>query len=902
MSSALYSLGRWAARSRKQVFAGWFVLLVLLGGVVAIFSEGLDDGVSIPGTESQEALDTLAATFPQVSGASAQIIVVAPADETVHSPQMEAPIEAAVERVSQIAGVAQVASPFDEMLGEGAISESETAAIINVQMDTSFTEVSDSAKDALDAAVTELAQVLPTGAQASLGGELFSNELPTLSFSELLGVIVAMIVLVVTLGSFIAAGMPLLNAFIGVGVSTLLIFAATAFGQINSTTPMLSLMLGLAVGIDYALFIVARHQDQLRDGVEIGESIGRATATAGSAVVFAGITVMIALLGLGVAGIPFLTTMGVAAAVAVGIAVLVSLTLLPALLGAAGARLTPRNKKQELKKSRSAGFFRAWVRAATRRPVLTIVVVLGVVGLAAVPALHLRLALPDASALDSEDPARITYELVDEHFGPGFNGPLIVTGSLITSNDPVGLIESVADEIKNLDGVADVPLATPNETADTGIIQVVPAGAPDSQETKALVNDLRDLAPHVAEKYDFKLAVTGFTAVGIDVSDKLGAALLPFALVVVGLSLVLLTMVFRSIAVPIKATLGYLLSVGAAFGVVALVFEDGFMQAVLNVARLGPVISFMPIVVMGILFGLAMDYQVFLVSRIREDYVHTGDARASIETGFVATAKVVTAAAVIMVAVFLAFVPEGDSNIKPIALGLAVGVFVDAFLVRMTLVPAALQLLGDKAWWVPRWLDRIMPIFDIEGEGITRELDLRDWPGPDAATDLVVAEGLTLADPDAPDRFIYHDVALRIRGTENTVITGRNPEEVSALLLTLAGRLSPNSGRLKTCGYVLPTRSRAVRSRVGYLYLPTTEVSDLRALLAESPQLLILDGADHLDETELTRVQHTLSANPHVSPLLIGTVNGRAKHIVPIDARVSDVVLNLEQPILQGSF
>ena len=905
MSSALYSLGRWAARSRAKVFVGWLALLVLLGGLAALFGDGMDDGVSIPGTESQEALDTLEATFPQVSGASAQMIVVAPEGETVHDSDVTDPITDAVTELENIDSVAQAASPFDEMLGEGAISDDESAAIINIQMDAAFTDISDSVKDELANVAADLDAALPKAAQSALGGELFSNEFPGLSASELLGVAVAMIVLVITLGSFIAAGMPLLNALVGVGISTLLIFAATAFGQINSTTPMLSLMLGLAVGIDYALFIVARHQDQLRSGVELEESIGRAVATAGSAVVFAGLTVMIALLGLGVAGIPFLTTMGIAASAAVGIAVLVSITLLPALLGAAGMKIAPgrnskKSKSTQPRPSRSAGFFRGWVRAATRRPILTIIAVLAVVGIAAFPALHLRLALPDASSLASDDPARVTYDLVDEHFGPGFNGPLIVTGSLITSDDPVGLIESVADEIETLDGVADIPLATPNETADTGIIQVVPTGAPDSQETKELVNDLREMQPRILAEHHFDLSVTGFTAVGIDVSDKLGDALLPFAIVVVGLSLILLTMVFRSIAVPIKATLGYLLSVGAAFGVVALVFEDGFMSTILNLARLGPVISFMPIVVMGVLFGLAMDYQVFLVSRIREDYVHTRDARRSIETGFVSTAKVVTAAAVIMVAVFLAFVPEGDTNIKPIALGLAVGVFVDAFLVRMTLVPAVLQLLGDRAWWIPAWLDKAMPSFDVEGEGITHELELREWPAPDN-TDLVVAEGLTLVDLQDPAGTIYRDVDLAIPPASHARVYAKNSEQLSALLLTISGRLEPTAGKLKTCGYVLPTRSRAVRSRVGYLYLPQAGLAGLRQLLHESPQALILDGADDLDRYTATQVQRELAQQTALPALIVGTVTGAAQAMWPENLPVRDAALNYEDLSLQAS-
>ena len=899
MSSSLYSLGKWAARARRTVYAGWVILLLILGGVAALVGDGLDDSVEIPGTESQEALDVLSANFPQVAGAAAQIVVVAPEGEPIDITEIQDPVEDAVETINDLDGVAEVMSPFDDMMGDGAINDDENAAIITVQMDEPMTDVPDEEKDALAAAADDLADQLPEGSQSAIGGELYSNEFPSVTVTEAVGVIVALLVLVLTLGSFIAAGMPLVNALVGVGISTLLIFAATAFGEINSTTPMLSLMLGLAVGIDYALFIVARHQDQLREGVEVEESIGRATATAGSAVVFAGLTVMIALLGLGVAGIPFLTTMGIAAAVAVGIAVLVSLTLVPALLGSGGARLQPKRKPSRkdrkngnteatVAKSRSAGFFRGWVRLATRRPILTILGVLIVVGLAAFPALNLRLALPDASALPEDDPARVTYDLVSENFGEGHNGPLIVTGSIITSTDPLGLMDDITEEIENLDGVADVPMATPNETADTGIIQVVPEGAPDSEETKELVEELRDLKPHISAEYGFDLSVTGFTAVGIDVSDKLGTALLPFSIVVAGLSLVLLTMVFRSIAVPIKATLGYLLSVGAAFGVVALVFEEGVGADLLGVARVGPVISFMPIVAMGVLFGLAMDYQVFLVSRIREDYVHTGDSRHAIETGFVASAKVVTAAAVIMVAVFVAFVPDGDSNIKPIALGLAVGVFVDAFLVRMTLVPAVLALLGDRAWWIPRWLDRLMPSFDVEGEGIQHEIELRDWPVPNN-TDLIVAHSVTLRD-ERSDEVLYDNVAMRIPQATSAMIYGESPEEISALLLTLSGRLEPTSGWLKTCDLVLPTRARAVRSRVGYAYLPEIGVEGLRDIFTENPELVIVDGADNADPYTRAQVQREIASTN--IPVVIGSVTGFAREIVPPTLQVSAVVLH----------
>ncbi|MFD0489423.1 MMPL family transporter [Saccharopolyspora spinosporotrichia] len=645
-----------------------------------------------------------------------------------------------------------------------------------MQLDGETSTIGQPTKDRIAQISHDLQQRLPAGSQASYGGPLFAQNFPGLSIIEALGLVVAIVVLMITLGSFLAAGMPLVNALVGVGVSMTLIFVATALGPITATTPLLSLMLGLAVGIDYALFIVSRHQQELAGGVSAREAAARANATAGSAVIFAGLTVMIALFGLGVAGIPFLTTMGVTAAVGVGIAVLVSVTLMPALLGFAGDRLRPRPRKRRARRSGGDRFFAGWVRAVTRFPLVTVLVVIGALGIATVPAAGLRLALPDAGALPREDPARVTYDLVSEHFPKGFNGPLIVTGDIVTSTDPLGLMAGLKSEIERLPGVADVPLATPNPTADTGIVQVIPEGSPDSEQTKQLVDEIRSLRGHFQQTYGIDISVTGFTAVGIDVSDKLGEALLPFGVVVVGLSLILLAMVFRSIAVPIKAALGYLLSIGASMGIVTLVFQDGWLADALNVSRTGPVISFMPIVLMGVLFGLAMDYEVFLVTRMREEFVHTRDARGAVHSGFVSSAKVVTAAAVIMFAVFVAFVPEGDANLKPIALGLAAGVFVDAFVVRMTLVPAVLALLGDRAWWMPRALDRVLPSFDVEGEDLREELELRDWPRP-GSDEAIACQGLRLVEPSTGGP-VYRDVGFLVpRGgcTSCGVPTSRRP-------------------------------------------------------------------------------------------------------------------------------
>lgn len=885
MSSILYSIGRWAFRARKLVISLWIILLVALGGGAALLNQGTDNSFSIPGTESQDALDTLSRTFPQVSGTSAQIVIVAPKGETVTASDVKGPVASAVASLADVDGVSGVTSPYGDDVA-GSISDDGSAAIVTVQLKGQTTTVPAETKTEIQDAGSALQKQLPEGSRVAVGGQLFSQSLPTLSVTELLGVGIALVVLILTFGSFLAAGMPLLTALLGVGLSMALIFIATLFGPISSTTPLLALMLGLAVGIDYSLFIISRHQSQLKAGVDPEESAARSVATAGSAVLFAGITVIIALVGLSVANIPFLTTMGIAASAAVAIAVLISLTLTPALLGFAGARITPG--RRAAKRARSAGspgspgspgsaastasptlahaakadvppgFFRGWVRAVTRFPIVTIVAVVAVLGIAAIPAAQLRLALPDAGSHAADDPARIAYDLVSEHFGPGYNGPLIVTGSIISSTDPAGLMTKIGDELADLPGVAAVPLATPNRSADTGIVQVIPTTGPDSATTAQLVADIRAKHQHFLDEYGVDLKVTGTTAAQIDVSDRLGGALLPFGILVVGLSLVLLTMVFRSIAVPIKAALGYLLSVGAAFGAVTVVFEWGWLGDALNVAKTGPVISFMPIILMGVLFGLAMDYEVFLVSRIREDFVHGGNARRAVESGFVGSAKVVTAAAIIMISVFAAFVPEGDTSIKPIALGLAVGVFVDAFIVRMTLVPAVLMLLGDRAWWMPRWLDRILPSFDVEGDGLQKELDLADWPEPGGRY-IAAADGLAIS---AKDRRLFSDVSFRVSDGEVLVVHGDDRTASLAVLMAVTGRTKADAGTMKVAGFVLPTRAASVRSRTAVVRLGSTDtpVEDVRRALAGRPQLLAIDAVDAVtDPVERRRIRYELA-------------------------------------------
>lgn len=878
MSTLLSSLGRWSFRHPWRVLVAWLIILAAAGGGAAVLQQGTDNSFSIPGTESQEGLEQLSRSFPQVSGTNAQFIVVAADGDKITDDAYKAPIEEAVDDLADLDdSVLAVTSPYDEMV-EGMVNDDDTAAIVQMQFDGQATDVSDETKDELTAMVDDLRAELPDGSELKLGGDLFAMSIPGVTLTEAVGLVIALLVLIVTFRSFVVAGLPLLTAVLGVGISMAGIFAATAFATVSSTTPLLALMLGLAVGIDYALFIMARHQDQVRDGVDPEESAARAVGTAGSAVVFAGITVLIALIGLGFAGIPFLTTMGIAASVAVAVAVAIAVTLTPAVLGFLRGRIAGRPKKERpAKKGKTPrprrGFSQRWVGGVTKHPVITSLAVILGLGVVAIPALSLDLALPNAGVLAPDDEARQSYDLTAEEFGPGFNGPLVLTGTIITSTDPLTLMEDLGDAVADVPGVKEVALATPNETADTGIVQVIPKTAPDDPATADLVRELRSHHGEWLDEFGIDVKVTGFTAVAIDISDQLGGALLPFGVFVIGLSLILLTIVFRSIWVPITAALGYLLSIIAAFGVVAAVFEWGWFADALHVAKVGPIISFMPIILMGVLFGLAMDYQVFLVSRMREDFVHDPDSKSpnraerraaavrAVRTGFTGSAKVVTAAGLIMFAVFVAFVPEGDSSLKPIALGLAAGIAVDAFLVRMTLIPALMAILGERAWQIPKWLEKILPTVDIEGEAVERERHLAAWPGDDS---LVAADGLVLS-ADAP---IVEDLSLRLAPGEAVVATGRDGRVRRAVALAIAGRLTPDAGRLRVARHLLPGRAAWVRRHVGSVLVDDADAAllDLREALRGRSSLVVIDGIDRFTggqrDQATTMLQRAAASRP----------------------------------------
>jgi RND superfamily putative drug exporter len=728
MATLLARLGRASYRHRGLVSVAW---LAILGAVVTLLltvGGSFDDEFTIPGSESQEALDQLDQASPGTAGISAQIVFVAPDGSTVADPANAAAIQQVVAAAGRAPQVASVVSPFDS----SAISPDGRAALATVQYDVAHEDL---APDSLDALTETTDAAEDAGFEVAVGGNAFGTTGVTIGATEFVGVAVAVAVLALTFGSLLAAGMNLLTALVGIAVGMGGLLLASNVITLSSTAPTLALMIGLAVGIDYTLFILTRHRTQLASGMDPEESAARAVGTAGSAVVFAGLTVVIALSGLAVVGIPFLTVMGVGAAGTVLVAVLVALTLLPALLGFAGKRLAPepgsRTARRELADAQettgAGGSLGArWTRLVTRRPLLTVLLVVAGLAVLAVPAPQLRLALPDNSTAAPDSPERQAYDLISENFGPGLNGPLVV---LVEGLDPataqqsVGLVAGAVGGTPTgtpgqfEGGLDDVAFAQPSLLPDgtTAIVTVIPESGPQEEATNALVADLRDLAPELEQRTGADLAVTGQTAVAIDVSDRLGKALLPFALVVVGLALILLLLVFRSILVPVKAAIGFLLSVGASFGAVVAVFQWGWFGDLLGVPATGPVISFLPVILMAVLFGLAMDYEVFLVSRMREEYVQGAAPRDAVVTGARHAARVVVAAALIMFSVFASFVTIDDVIVKAIAFGLTVGILIDAFLVRMTLVPAVLALLGRSAWWLPRRLDRLLPDLDVEG-------------------------------------------------------------------------------------------------------------------------------------------------------------------------------------------
>ncbi|MFD9435167.1 MMPL family transporter [Streptomyces sp. NPDC060002] len=749
MATFLYKLGRFAFRRRHFVALIWVALLTLAGVGAASAPAAGTTSFSIPGVEAQKAFDLLEQRFPGASadGGTGRIVFKAPEGQKMTDAANKATVEKTVKALGDGSEVVSVTDPFTT----NAVSKDGTVAYTSVKYDAPGMELKDSTRDALETAGDE---ARATGLTVDVGGDALQAGAEPGAIGEVIGLAIAAVVLVITLGSLVAAGLPLLTAIIGVGIGVSTITALAKALDLGDTTSTLALMIGLAVGIDYALFIVSRYRSELAEGRDREEAVGRATGTAGSAVVFAGLTVVIALAGLAVVNVPMLTKMGLAAAGTVVVAVLIALTMIPALLGYAGKKVKATGEKRrptgEKTGDRTGGEGRPgkqakpgpgvrWASFVIRRPAA--VLLLGVVGLGAVavPATQLELGLPDDGSQPTSTTQRRAYDLLSEGFGPGFNGPLMIVVDARNSDDPKAAATTVTDGIKDLEDVATVTPAMFNKAGDTATITVIPGSKPSSTQTEDLVHAIRDQGVDVRAETGAQVLVTGTTAMNIDFSQKLNDALIPYLGLVVGLAFLLLIVVFRSILVPLKAALGFLLSVLAALGAVVAVFQWGWLSGLIGVEETGPIMSMMPIFMVGVVFGLAMDYEVFLVTRMREAYVHGESPSQAIVTGFRHSAKVVAAAAIIMMAVFGGFISSTESMIKMIGFGLAIAVFFDAFIVRMAIVPAVLALLGRKAWWLPKWLDRALPNVDVEGEGLKTQADAASSRDGDEDRELVRA-------------------------------------------------------------------------------------------------------------------------------------------------------------------
>ncbi len=635
------------------------------------------------------------------------------------------PVEQLAAQQAQLDASRQELEQQADQLGLGAellgfadeirvVSEDGSTALVNVAFTETRMELQQESKNAV---IDHFESEPVDGTRVSFSSDMAQSVPQLIGVGEVVGVAFAAIILLVMLGSVLAAALPLVTALVGVAIAALGALAFSGVVEMASVTPMLGVMLGLAVGIDYSLFVINRHRKQLLQGAEMRESIGLANGTAGNAVVFAGTTVIVALLALNVTGVPFLGLMGTVGAVAVLIAVLIATTLTPAVLGLIGERVLGRRARarvgREHHEDTKAKPMPTW------RAVVTVIVTAVVLLIVAIPALSMRLGLPDGSSEPVHSASYRAHMTTEKAFGAGANGPLLVTAALPEGLNEAELLTAQVDVARTLAEQADVVAVAPIAVSDDNTLaafQVLPTGGPNSVSTDQLVRDIRSLPP-IDDKIE--LGVAGQAAINGDISENLAAVLPTYLAVVVGLSLLIMILVFRSILVPVIATGGFVLSLFATYGSIVAIFQWGWFADALGI-HAGPILSFLPVILVGILFGLAMDYQLFLASGMREAYVHGAPARLAVALGFRAGRSVVTAAGLIMVSVFGGFIFSESTMIRSIGFGLAFGVLVDAFVVRMLLMPALMHLLGKSAWWIPRWLDRIMPNVDVEGAALER--------------------------------------------------------------------------------------------------------------------------------------------------------------------------------------
>ncbi len=723
MSRSLYRLGRFAARRPWTVIGVWLVVSVLVIGAAGLFGQELEDTFEVPGLDSQQATDLLTAARSDSAGLTAQVVVTPLDDDAtfLNSPDALAAlvdVEAAVSDLPKVLGTSDPAGALaagrEAAVTSGSVSPDGRIALIRVQYPV-IEQLNAGDLENLKALGIEAREGSPL--QVEMSGDLFfSFEEAETGASEMIGLIAAVLILLVAFGSLIAMGLPIGMALFGLAVGISAMSLVAYLIDVPSWAPQLAAMIGLGVGIDYALFLVTRHREFLARGMTVEESVGRAVATSGQAVIFAGGTVVIAILGLAVAGVPAITAAGVAISMVVFIMVVASITLLPAFLGLSGHWINRlgfhRSKPTD---GRTVGS--RWKRLGehvTRNAWVYTIGTTALLLLLAAPVLSLRLGFPDEGTLPESRTERRAYDLVAEGFGPGINGPLVIA---VDISQDSSVVERLRDAIMADRGVTAVAPSDVNIDAGVATLIAFPTTAPQDDATLETIKRLRsEVFPPVLDQSSASAYVGGAAASFADIGDQVNDRLPAFIAAVILLSFLLLTLLFRSVLVPLKAALLNLLSIGAAYGVLVMVFQWGWGKGLIGLESTVPIVSFIPMFMFAILFGLSMDYEVFLLSRVREEYLVTGDNDAAVIHGIASTARVITSAALIMIAVFLGFVLGEDPAIKMFGLGLAVAIFVDATIVRIVLVPATMKLMGDANWWIPGWIDRLLPTIDVEGE------------------------------------------------------------------------------------------------------------------------------------------------------------------------------------------
>jgi RND superfamily putative drug exporter len=712
LSNSLYRLGRFAARRSWSVIGAWLVVSVLVVATSSAFGQKLEESFGAPGVDSQKATDLLSTAGSDRAGLTAQVVVTARDDRATFSNSPEA--RAALSQLRS------AAAELPHVLGTTeAVSPDGRVGLIRLQ----YPVLED-----LDP--SDLANLKAFGEQASplrieLGGDLFfAFEEPEAGVGEAIGLVAAIVILLLAFGSVIAMGLPIGMALFGLALGISSLSLVTYLIDIPSWAPVLGSMVGLGVGIDYALILVTRYREFLGRGLTVEESVGRAVANAGRAVVFAGGTVVIAILGLAVAGVPFMTAGGVAISLIVLIMVLASITLLPAFLGLAGHRI---NRFGLRRKRAHAGLgWQRWAQHVSRYAAVYAIGATVVLLALAAPVLALRVGTPDEGTLPENRTERRAYDLVADGFGPGINGPLVIAVDISQDASVVG---PLVNAVKADKGIAAVMPAEVN--AGVATVIAFPTTGPQDDATMDTVKRLRtEVFPAVIGQSPAKAHIGGQTATLADVGDRVNDRLPVFIGAVILLSLLLLTVVFRSVLVPLKAALLNLLSIGASFGVMVMVFQWGWGAGLIGLESTVPILPFIPMFMFAIVFGLSMDYEVFLLSRIREEYLSTGDNTASVIRGIASTGRVITSAALIMISVFLSFVVSDDPTTKMFGLGLATAVFVDATIVRLVLVPAAMKLMGTANWWLPAWLGRLLPGRLLPGDDGVGDSAARDTGRP----------------------------------------------------------------------------------------------------------------------------------------------------------------------------